>query len=249
MRNPLASAPTSPVAIPPEVQAAAGDQRLTPVWRNQAGGLTFRISAKEGRGTDRFAKWSPRSANIDLTAEVQRLAWASTFATVPEVLEFTEHTTGQLMITRALSGSSAVDPRWKDSAARVARAIGVGLRKLHHAVPIQDSTYRWDLTTRLTAVDEELRAELLAQAPPEDLVLCHGDPCAPNTLVDQHGDFAGHVDLGDLGVGDRWADLAVASLSMQWNFGPGFEQDIYSGYGIEPDQEKISFYRRVWDAT
>ena len=27
-------------------------------------------------------------------------------------------------------------------------------------------------------------------------------------------------DFGDLAVGDRWADLAVASLSLDWNFGP-----------------------------
>jgi kanamycin kinase len=29
--------------------------------------------------------------------------------------------------------------------------------------------------------------------------------------------YCGYVDLGDLGVADRWAGLAVAKLSLRWN--------------------------------
>ena len=43
------------------------------------------------------------------------------------------------------------------------------------------------------------------------LVVCHGDACAPNTLLHDDGRFAAHVDLGSLGVADRWADIAVAA--------------------------------------
>jgi aminoglycoside phosphotransferase len=40
---------------------------------------------------------------------------------------------------------------------------------------------------------------------------------SPNTLIDDDGRCCGHVDFGDLGVADRWADLAVAALSPGWN--------------------------------
>ena len=64
----------------------------------------------------------------------------------------------------------------------------------------------------------------------DDPVLVHGDACAPNTLISTDGEWTGHVDLGDLGVGDRWADLAVASLSLDWNFGRGAP-----GGAVRPD--------------
>ena len=52
-------------------------------------------------------------------------------------------------------------------------------------------------------------------------MVVHGDACAPNTLISLAGEWVGHVDFGDLAVGDRWADLAIASLSLDWNFGEG----------------------------
>ncbi|MDZ8275103.1 phosphotransferase [Microbacterium aquimaris] len=40
-------------------------------------------------------------------------------------------------------------------------------------------------------------------------VVCHGDACCPNTVIDDDGQVTGHVDLGALGITDRWADIAV----------------------------------------
>jgi len=66
--------------------------------------------------------------------------------------------------------------------------------------------------------------DLLGAAPPiEQLVVCHGDACAPNALIDSSGQWSAHVDLGALGIADRWADLAVATWSTQWNYGTGWE--------------------------
>ena len=57
-----------------------------------------------------------------------------------------------------------------------------------------------------------------------------------------------HVDLGRLGVGDRWADLAPALLSLGWNSGPGWEDAFLAGYGIARDPAKLGFYTRLWNA-
>jgi kanamycin kinase len=79
-------------------------------------------------------------------------------------------------------------------------------------------------------------------------VVCHGDACSPNTLMADDGRFAGHVDLGDLGVADRWADLAIATLSLDWNFPSGdFEAVLLDAYGVAADVDRIAYYRARWD--
>ena len=84
--------------------------------------------------------------------------------------------------------------------------------------------------------------------PPIDrLVVCHGDACVPNTLVGDDGQWTAHVDLGSLGLADRWADLAVASENLDANFGPGHQPAFFAAYGIEPDEERIAYYRALWN--
>jgi aminoglycoside phosphotransferase len=41
----------------------------------------------------------------------------------------------------------------------------------------------------------------------------------------------------------RWADLAVASWSLHWNFGREWEPAFFAAYGIEPDRIRIAYYR------
>jgi kanamycin kinase len=85
--------------------------------------------------------------------------------------------------------------------------------------------------------------------PPDKLVVCHGDACAPNTLVAGDGRWSGHVDLGLLGVGDRWADLAVATWSAEWNYGPGWDRRLLDAYGVRPEPERTRYYRLLWDLS
>jgi kanamycin kinase len=90
--------------------------------------------------------------------------------------------------------------------------------------------------------------DLLADIPPVDrLVVCHGDSCAPNTLLTDDGRWSGHVDLGELGVADRWADLAVATWSTEWNYGPGWDKLLLQAYGVPPDPDRTRYYRLLWD--
>ncbi len=94
------------------------------------------------------------------------------------------------------------------------------------------------------------RPDLLAEAPAvHRLVVCHGDACAPNTLIDDEGSYIGTVDLGALGVADRWADLAVATSNLIRNFPASFEQELLDAYGVDPDDRRLGYYSRLWDAT
>ena len=93
----------------------------------------------------------------------------------------------------------------------------------------------------------ETRARIDQPPAIDRLVVCHGDACAPNTLLHDDGAFAEHVDLGSLGVADRWADLAVAAWSAEWNYGRGYDDMVYDAYGIAQDPDRIAYYRLLWD--
>jgi kanamycin kinase len=215
---------------------------ITPVWRNELGGLTFRL----GDGNDaQYVKWiATGTPEIDFPAEAERLTWARRWITVPTVVDRSADADGSWLVTAAVPGHSAVDPQWIARPTTAATAIGRGLRAFHEALPVAECPFDWSIERRLSHVSADLGA-----APPIDrLVVCHGDACAPNTLLSDDGTVAAHVDLGSLGVADRWADLAVAAWSTEWNYGPGYDGLVYSGYGVAPDAERIAYYRRLWDA-
>jgi len=87
----------------------------------------------------------------------------------------------------------------------------------------------------------------LSKIPPVDrLVVCHGDACCPNTLLGPDGRWVAHVDLGQLGTADRWADLAVATWSTAWNYGPGWEPTLVFRAPEGGPVRLASWRRRFW---
>lgn len=223
------------VVIPDIVRCLAGGADLRCVWRNELGGLTFEAV---GFGKHRFIKWGPRNEEFSLSDEAERMTWASQWITVPEVIDHGGDETHEWLITTALDGLSAVHPRWVKEPAVAVRAVGEGLRAMHDSLPVEQCPWDWSVSTNGIEFPEVDR-----------LVVCHGDPCCPNTLLDAHGSWLGHVDLSQLGRADRWADLAVASMNTAWNYGPGWEDALIEAYGVEPDRERLAFYRDLWNAT
>ena len=51
------------------------------------------------------------------------------------------------------------------------------------------------------------------------------------------------------GTADRRADIAVASMSTEWNYGPGREGALIESYGVDPDRERLAYYQELWNAT
>jgi aminoglycoside 3'-phosphotransferase-2 len=91
----------------------------------------------------------------------------------------------------------------------------------------------------------ELRSLLPAA---EDPVITHGDYCAPNIVFD--GDqLSGFVDIGVLGVADRWRDLAVALWTLERNIGPGWDELFLQTYGAEPDRSRQAFYLLLYELS
>ncbi|GLW16831.1 putative phosphotransferase [Streptomyces sp. NBRC 13847] len=244
----LSGPPGREVRVPPSIAAVAGGRPLVPVWQNALGGLTFQVGTGGGR---LFAKWAPAGSGLDLAAEMTRLDWAGRFTPVPRVLDHGHDADGAWLVTRGLPGESAVSPRWTADPGTAVRALGVGLRALHERLPVADCPFSWSVAARLgRARSAGSGAPATLEEPVVDrLVVCHGDPCAPNTLLHADGSWSGHVDMGALGVADRWADLAVATWSTEWNYGPGWDGTLLDAYGIAPDAERTAFYRRLWDLT
>jgi kanamycin kinase len=200
-------------------------------WVNEQGGITFRVGV--GFSSAEFIKVA--NADVaDFAGEAERLRWAARYVTVPHVLGsgLNQGQDGHCawLRTRALPGLSAVHPRWLAAPDVAVRAIGAGLRSVAapsgrssrcgHAL----SSGRWP-------------AGWPSYRRPPGRAWAGGGRCC------------GHVDFGELGVADRWADLAVATLSLRWNYpGRRWGAEFFAAYGVEPDPARIDYYRRLWQA-
>lgn len=244
----------------------AENRPIEVVWLNNLGGLTFHL---RGGVKDSFIKWAPTNSGLDLKVEQIKLEWAITYTPVPKVLEFGKDNLGSWLVTEGIEAENAVSERWKKDPALAVAALGRGLRAMHDALPVDECPFSWSVQDRISNVRkrlvggethpsqrlEEFRGlsaeaileEMDSPPPSNELVVCHGDACAPNTLIDRDGQWAGNVDMASLGIADRWADLAIAAWSTQWNYGPGWENLFYDSYGIVPNIQKIRFYQLLWD--
>lgn len=217
-----------------------------------------------------FLKLAPAGHYPTLLAEARRMRWASAYLPVPEVVD--QGTEGSIvwLATSRLSGQDGTHPEQLGHPARLTRILARGLRDFHDAASVDNCPFDFRLNaalehvrTRLSSglIDQgsdfhaefqhltpEMAVDLLESTRPdsEDLIVCHGDYCPPNILIED-GRATGYVDLGELGVADRWWDLAAATWSLTWNLGPGFEEMFLAEYGAELDVDRMNFYRLLYD--
>jgi aminoglycoside phosphotransferase len=257
-----------PVALPIRLAETYGQWEHKLAWSHAAGAV-YKLTSPQGEV--HFIKLTNESRAFPLKAEADRLRWASRFAPVPEVLA--EGRVGHLewLVTRGLEGEDATTPELRLRPARLVPALARGLRRFHESLPVADCPFDFRLDTALKRVRErfenglikashlnadhgglnvEEAVSLLERSRPnsEDLVACHGDFCFPNALL-RNWEVVGFLDLGELGVADRWWDLAVATWSSVWNLGPGYEELFLESYGVRADPERIAFYRLLYDLT
>ncbi len=90
---------------------------------------------------------------------------------------------------------------------------------------------------------------LKSNQPPQDRVVAHGDFCLPNLFTDGKR-FTGFIDVGNMGAGDRWMDLALGWRSLKHNsdghYGkiyPNIQPDeLFHAAGVPKDEEKLRYY-------
>ena len=205
-----------------------------------------------------------------LFAEAERLRWAGGHLPVPEVLDAGTDGTDEWLVTNGIDGLPAADARAGEPR-DVVVAWAKGLQRFHQLAPVDRCPFDFRLDVALGHVRRRVAAgvvdpaedfhdehrhlatagaalRLLERLRPvdENLVVCHGDFCPPNTLL-RARQVVGYVDVGELGVADRWWDLAIATWSTTWNFGPGLEGVFLEAYGAEPDPDRQAFYRLLYD--
>jgi kanamycin kinase len=258
----------SPPEPPPELGLVAPGWTATLAYRLVPHLTTWRLAGADG--AVRFAKVARGGDRYpSLRGESERMVWAAAYLPVPVVVGLEQLGGTTILLTEELPGRDATDPDWRSDLPALVRALGRGLRSFHDAVGEEWCPFRFDLARALGHVEERVRAgdvrgtgfhqehahltpaaalaELEATAPDEeDLVVCHGDFCPPNVLL-QKGRVTGYVDLGELGAADRWWDVAVGAWSVGWNFGEGLEPLFYEGYGVTPDPGRIRFFRLLYD--
>jgi kanamycin kinase len=229
---------------------------------------TWRLRGPDG--AVRFAKVDTADCRYPtLCAESERMIWAAAYLPVPAVVACERVGSSTVLVTEALPGRDATHPDWRADLPSLVTTLGHGMRVVHDSVGEEWCPFRFDIARALDHVRRRLGsgligaadlheehahltpdaavAELEAMTPDhEDLVVCHGDYCPPNVLL-SGGRVTGYVDLGELGVADRWWDVAVGAWSVGWNFGVGLEPLFYESYGVAPDPDRIRFYRLLYD--
>jgi kanamycin kinase len=243
------------------------DWTTTLVWAFTPGRQTWRLVSPTG--DVRYLKLAPLGEESGLAAERERLEWAAPLLPVPRVVASGSDGESDWLVTSGLAGRNAIEDDLRAEPSRLVPLLGEGLRQIH-ALPVSDCPFDNRLARvfplaqqrieqgvvdpgrdlhrdhQLFSVDAALARLQQLRPSREDLVVCHGDYCLPNVLID-NWQVCGFVDFGNLGVADRWADLAVATWSVTWNLGPGWEDAFFRAYGVERDSRKIAFYRLLYD--
>jgi kanamycin kinase len=238
-------------------------------WKSGPLARTWRLTGPAGE--QRYLKSAPADAGVPLRREAERLRWARRNGLpVPSIVAACAAGQAEWLLTEALPGRSAVAPELLADPAALVPVLAEGLRRFHQA-PVDECPFRFGNEVALAQVGRRVRAGLITTADlhpehahlspaqaldelerlrpdHEDLVVCHGDYCLPNVLISE-GSASGFVDLGRLAVADRWLDIAIGSWSTTWNLGPGWEDSFFAGYGVARDDQRIAFYRLLYDLT
>ena len=242
------------------------DWSVASEWPDQA---AWRLEAQSGPRVH-FLKATQQGHFPTALDEAERLRWARPYLPVPEVIDSGSDETVSWLLTDALAGTDATKHPWLADPPRLVPALARGLAAFHAAAPVRSCPFDFTVPAAMDHVRRRIRdgvaeatdlhpeyrhltlehalAELERLAPTrEDLVVCHGDYCFPNVLLDDDGGITGYVDIAELAVADRWCDIAVGAWSVAWNIGPGWEDLFYESYGVAPDPDRITFYRLLYD--
>ncbi|MBQ2667724.1 MAG: aminoglycoside 3'-phosphotransferase [Clostridia bacterium] len=220
---------------------------------------------------DMVLKIEPHSAKVD--GAVEMMHWLTGRLPIPQVIEYAvENGLSYLLMTR-IPGEMCCSPYYMAHSDEMVGLMAEGLRMLWDidtAGCPRERTLQADLNAALQRIRngrlspdelsecgfetaEAMACWLEAHPVPYEPVLSHGDYCLPNLLL-QDGQISGYIDIGGIGIADRYSDIVDCWNSLKNNFGgvfggpvyPDFDPDIlFEKLGITIDPEKFRYCRLI----
>jgi aminoglycoside 3'-phosphotransferase-1 len=219
-------------------------------------------------GSRHYLKHGRGAVAADIASELVRLQWLADKSTVPAMEHFVATLDDAWLLTKALPGVTAYEALQSDRANRssIVAALASFLRRFH-AIAVDGCPFNSDHRVRLSQARERLAAGLIETDDFDqerrgstadqawdlmigllpitvDPVLTHGDLSLDNILV-QGAEVSGLVDLGRVGVADRYQDLAILWRDLG-EFDGTLQQRLLDSYGIDAvDERKLRFHRAL----
>lgn len=253
-----------PVAVPAGLAEQVAGYRWSRDQIGESGSAVYRLSGQAG-APDLFLKHGQGDAAGDVVDEMVRLRWLTGRLAVPHLVGFVAAADDAWLLTAALAGETAwqVLDRAPGQREQVVDVLAAFLRTLHAlpvaACPFDSGIERrlWLARQRIDAglVDEDdfddVRARWSAQQVWDalqnhmpmtpDPVVTHGDFSLDNILLHE-GRVTGCIDLGRVGVADRYQDLAILSSNLT-EFGGTLPERFFTHYGIDAvDRAKVEVH-------
>ena len=182
-----------------------------------------------------------------LSAEHSMLRWINQRIPSPEPLYYTKEDSSEYLLTTEVKGTPTyqVEPSMHEDAVRV---LAETLRRIHRldttGCPATHTIDNWTKSLGETGVDV---GSLGDWRPQESLCFTHGDYCLPNIIV-ADGRLSGVIDWDYAGLADPYVDFVSCTWSLRYNYGEEAETLIplfFEIYGVEINDEKLGFYRRL----
>lgn len=212
-----------------------------------------------------FLKHGKGTVANDITDEMVRLNWLQAYMPLPTINHFSRTADEAWLLTTAIGGKTAFQmlEDYPDDRGDIVDALAVFLRRLH-AIPVSHCPFNSDYPFRLSLAharmvnglvdtddfDDERHdwsAEQVWDAMhtllpfPPDPVVTHGDFSLDN-LIFADGRVMGCIDVGRVGIADRYQDLAIL-WSCLGEFSLSLQQRLFQTYGIsDPDSNKVQFH-------
>lgn len=254
----------APIAVPGGMVADVAGYRWARDRVGESGGVIHRLHGKSG-APDLFLKHGDGTVAGDIVDEMVRLRWLTGRIAVPALVRCEVSVDTTWLLTTALPGRTAwqiLDTEPKRSG-EVVDALADFLKSLH-AIPVRHCPFDSGHEVRLAAARARIDAGLvdtddfdaarrgwsaerlwdamrrLVPITP-DPVVTHGDFSLDNLLIDDSR-VVGCIDLGRVGVADRYQDLAILANCLD-EFDGDLTTRMFERYGIiQPDRRKIDFH-------